>query len=148
MYGDGHTAAESEVMKNSEDDIFHFVFTWIKNDENDKGWVIHYRPKRPPLSSEINSVFKFLNIKSSNQCPCFDFETCSWRSIRFIQRGDSYFDGNADRAYGWFDAHAENFSLCLKAWQYNEKHFHLYSSVRWANKISILSLRTCQILPI
>lgn len=37
MYGDGHTAAESEVMKNSEDDIFHFVFTWIKNDENDKG---------------------------------------------------------------------------------------------------------------
>jgi len=114
MHGDGHTAAESKVMKTSEDDIFNFVFTWIKNDEEDKGWVIHYRPKRTPLSMELKSVFKFLNLKNFNQCPNFDFEPCNWRSIKFIQRGDRYFDSNADIAHRWFDAHAENFSLGIQ----------------------------------
>lgn len=110
MDGDGHTAAESKVMKNSEDDNFRFIFTWIENDENDKGWVIHYLPKHPPLSSEIQSVFKFLGIKDFSQCPHFDFEPCNWKSIKFISRGDDFFDGNANTAHGWFDAHASNFS--------------------------------------
>jgi hypothetical protein len=110
IYGDGHFAAKSEKLKNNEDDIFWYVLSWIKNNEEDKGWVIHYRPKRPPLSSEIQGVFNFLKINLFEQCPYFDFEPCSWRSIRYIQRGDNYFDGNADMAHNWFDSHANNFS--------------------------------------
>jgi hypothetical protein len=110
MHGDGHTAAKSKILKKSEDDNFSYVFSWIKNDEEDKGWIIHYRPKRPPLSSEIQGVFNFLKINSFDQCPWFDFEPCSWRSIRYVQRGLGDFDGNTDRAHMWFDSHADNFS--------------------------------------
>lgn len=109
MGGDGHTAAKSKLMKTSEDNSFIFKFTWLENNEGDKGWVIHYCPKHPPLSSEIQSVLQYLGIKSFDQCPHFDFEPCSWRSIKFISRGDD-FDGNADSAHGWFDAHTEHFS--------------------------------------
>ncbi len=115
MYGDGHTATESKIMKNNEDDIFNFVFTWIKNDEEDKGWIIHYRPKRLPLSPEMESVFEFLNIKHFNECPNFDFEPCNWKSIKFLQRGDDFFDdGNVDSAHSWFDAHTNHFSVGIQ----------------------------------
>lgn len=110
MDGDGHTASGSEIMKNTEDNNFRFIFTWIKNNEQDKGWVIHYLPKHLPLSSELQSVFKFLGINNFSQCPHFDFEPCYWRSIKFISRGDDFLDGNADVAHGWFDAHANYFS--------------------------------------
>jgi hypothetical protein len=110
MHGDGHFAAKSEKLKNSEDDIFWYVLSWINSNEEDKGWVIHYRPKRPPLSSEIKGVFNFLKINKFEQCPYFDFEPCGWRSIRYVQRGANYFDGNADIAHNWFDSHAYNFS--------------------------------------
>lgn len=53
-YGDGHTSAITpQVMKKAEDDAFQFIFTWIKNSEQDKGWTIHYRPKHPPLSIDL-----------------------------------------------------------------------------------------------
>ena len=109
MSGDGHTAMTIKSMKQSEDDVFFYKFTWLETG-NDKGWVIHYSPKHLPLSSEIQSIFQFLNINDFEQCPEFEFEPCHWRSIAFEDRGDRIFDSNANTAHGWFDSHAQNFS--------------------------------------
>lgn len=115
-YGDGHTSAIApEVMKETEDDVFKFIFTWIKNSEHDKGWTIHYRPKNTPLSVELQSIFNFLGIKKFQECPQFDFESCSWRYIKFNQHGDSVFDSNADIAHRYFDSHQQHFSLGIKS---------------------------------
>ena len=115
-YGDGHTSVITpEVMKKAEDNAFQFVFTWIKNREQDKGWTIHYRPKHPPLSVELEGVFQFLGLRDFRECPQFDFESCSWRYIEFRQRGDGPFDGNTDTAHHCFDSHQENFSPGIEA---------------------------------
>ncbi len=114
--GDGHTSVITpDVLKKAEDDVFFFIFTWIKNGEQDKGWTIHYRPKHPPLSVELQSVFRFLGIKDCNECPQFDFEPCSWRHIQFRQYGDSHFDSNVDVAHRSFDSHQQNFSPGIKS---------------------------------
>lgn len=100
MSGDGHTAAESKILKNSDDDNFHFVLTWLKNNDQEKGWVIHYLPKHLPLSSEIHGVFRFLRLKSFGQCPQNEFEACNWKSIRYVVRPGEFFDdGNTDSAH-------------------------------------------------
>ncbi|MCI2425567.1 hypothetical protein LM599_06225 [Candidatus Acetothermia bacterium] len=109
MAGDGHTAMSVKQMKQSEDDVFLYKFTWLES-AHDKGWVIHYRPKHPPLSSELQSVFGFLGLQNFQQCPEYDFEPCHWRSIAFEERGNSVFDSNANTAHGWFDSHAQHFS--------------------------------------
>lgn len=109
-YGDGHTATEAQQMEESEDDVFRFKFTWIKDSESDKGWVIHYRAKHGSLSAELHSVFVFLKIQSFEQCPEFDFEPCSWRFIEYKSRGDRSLGDNADTAHSWFGAHKEYFS--------------------------------------
>ncbi len=114
--GDGHTSAVTpERMKTAEDDVFQFIFTWIKNSERDKGWTIHYRPSHPPLSVELRSVFNFLRISEFRQCPEFGFEPCSWRHIEFQERGDDIFNSNADAAHRYFDAHQQNFAPGIKA---------------------------------
>jgi len=116
-YGDGHISAiPPQVMKTAEDDVFHFVFTWIKNSESEKGWTIHYRPKHSPLSVELQGVFHFLGIDEFRECPQFEFESCSWRHIEFREGGDHIFEnGNASVAHGWFDSHQLNFSPGIKA---------------------------------
>jgi hypothetical protein len=108
MSGDGHTSSSKKLLKQNEDSVFHFKFTWLEGHDN--GWVIHYRPIHPPLSSEIQSVFQFLGIKEFKQCPEYDFEPCYWRSIAFQSRGDGFFDSNANNAHNWFDAHSDHFS--------------------------------------
>ena len=109
MSGDGHTAMSVKQMKQSEDEVFQYKFTWLESAQ-DKGWVVHYRPKHPPLSSELQSVFQFLGMQTSEQCPEYDFESCHWHSIAFEERGDRMFDSNANTAHGWFDSHAQHFS--------------------------------------
>jgi hypothetical protein len=113
MSGDGHTAMSVKQMKQSDDEVFQYRFTWLES-ANDKGWVIHYRPKHPPLSSELQSVFKFLGMQSSTQCPEYDFEPCHWYSIAFEEKGDRVFDNNANTAHGWFDSHAQYFSTGIQ----------------------------------
>ncbi len=61
-WGDGHTAAEWNQMKESEDAAFHFLFTWIKG-PSAKGWTTHYRPKHLPLTENVASAFEFLDIR-------------------------------------------------------------------------------------
>lgn len=107
--GDGHGAPKSERMKDAEDDIFQFVFSWIDGGQG-KGWVTHYRPKHPPLTQEIKSALHFLGLKQFAECPQFEFEACHWKFTRFEARGDSFFDRNTDLANKWFDAHYNHFS--------------------------------------
>ncbi len=113
MGGDGHTAMSVKQMKQCEDDVFQYRFTWLES-THDKGWVIHYRAKNPPLSSELLSVFQFLGLKDFTDCPEYDFESCHWHSIVFNSRGDSFFDSNANIAHGWFGAHTQHFSPGLQ----------------------------------
>ncbi len=114
MLGDGHTAQELRPLKSSEDDSFIYKFTWMKNNEHDKGWVIHYRPKHPPLSSELFSTLQFLRLNTFKECPEYDFEPCQWRSIAFVSRGNEIWVGNTETAHHWYDAHAEHFSAGLE----------------------------------
>lgn len=113
MSGDGHTAMSVKAMKQSEDDVFQYKFTWLESNQ-DKGWVIHYHPKHPPLSSELKSVFQFLGIRNFEQCPEYEFEPCHWYSIAFEERGDRMFDSNANTAHSWFDSHAQHFSAGIQ----------------------------------
>ena len=68
LEGDGHTARQVQTMKQSEDGTFEFRFTFVEGDREQKGFVTHYRPKHPPLSSELNSVFKYLGLNAFGQC--------------------------------------------------------------------------------
>ncbi len=116
--GDGHTSAIApKLMKQVEDEVFQFIFTWIKNGEADKGWTIHYRPKHALLSSELESVLEFLKIRVFAQCPQFDFEPCHWRHIQFEEQRDkviNFFNSNAHVAHAWFDAHKDHFSAGVR----------------------------------
>ena len=109
MGGDGHTAMSVKQLKQSTDDIFDYRFTWLESDRV-QGWVTHYRPKHPPLSSELRSVFKFLGLETFRECPEFEFEECSWRSLAYVSRGDGFFDNNTEWAHRGFDAHAARFA--------------------------------------
>jgi hypothetical protein len=113
-FGDGHTAAESKEMKKSEDQIFQYRFVWVVIGSGVKGWVTHYRPKNPPLSVELESVFRFLGLIAFPQCPEFNFEPCSWSAVRFEERNHAFFDSNAETAHRWYDNHAQEFSPAVE----------------------------------
>ena len=106
--GDGHEALINEHMREDTDDLFHYRFTWMKTAQK-RGWVIHYKPKRAPLSDEIISTLDFLGLKHFPKCPEYDFEPCYWRSVLFQSGRSEFFDSNAGVVNGWFDAHAQNF---------------------------------------
>lgn len=112
--GDGHTSPKAEKMKESEDEFFRFVFTWIDGG-SDKGWTTHYRAKHMPLPDEFQSVIDFLGgFKWFADCPEYDFEGCWWRFTPFEKRGDNFFESNAEIAHRWFDAHATHFAAGIK----------------------------------
>lgn len=115
-HGDGHTSViPPNLLKETEDDVFRFVFTWIKNSESEKGWTTHYQPKHPPLSVEMRSVFQFLGINAFKECPQFDFEPCSWRHIEYVDDGHGPLNRGTDRAHQYFDAHKEDFSPGMRS---------------------------------
>jgi hypothetical protein len=101
-------------MKRTEDDTFLFTFTFIEA-ARDKGFVTHYRPKHPPLSSELASVFTYLGLREFETCPEFDFEPCHFRTLVYQSRGDGIFDSNTEYAHRAFDAHAEQFSSAIQS---------------------------------
>ncbi len=112
--GDGHNSPKVERMKNSEDEVFRYVFTWIEGGRS-KGWTIHYRPQHPPLSAELEASLEFLEgFNSFPQCPEFDFEQCYWRFFAFEERPDTFERSNAGFAHKSFDAHATHFAPGLK----------------------------------
>ena len=101
-----------QQLKQSEDDAFLFRLTWIETPQ-ERGWVTHYHPKHPPLSSELQGVLEYLGFRQFASCAEFDFESCFFRSLRFQSHGDGFFDGNAELAHRAFDAHAAQFSPAL-----------------------------------
>jgi hypothetical protein len=113
LSGDGHTAMSTKPMKSSEDDKFRFAFTFIDTGRG-KGFVTHYRPLHPPLSSEVRSVLKYLGMNEFNQCPEFDFEACHYRTLELLET-DNPFEGNVDFAHQSFTAHAARFSPAVEA---------------------------------
>jgi TIR domain len=114
MNGDGHTAMKTDAMRKTEDDKFLFHFTFIDTG-SDKGFVTHYRPKHPPLSSELRSLFRYLGLQEFKECPEFEFDACYFRTLRLVTRDDNPFAGNVDFAHGTFDAHAARFSLAIES---------------------------------
>jgi hypothetical protein len=76
--------------------------------------MTHYRPRHPPLSSEVRSVFRYLGLKEFHQCPEFDFETCHYRTLQLLET-DNPFDGNVEFAHQSFGAHAARFSSAVEA---------------------------------
>src|SRR5262249_8912654 len=113
LSGDGHTAMGTKPMNTSEDDRFHYKFTFIDTGR-EKGFVTHYRPRHPPLSSEVRSVFRYLGLTEFHQCPEFDFEACHYRTPQLLET-DNPFEGNVDFAHRSFDAHAGRFSPAVEA---------------------------------
>jgi len=107
--GDGHTALKVDRIKEIDDERFQFRFSFIEL-VGGEGFVIHYRPKHQPVSSEIHGVFKYLGLKEFDSCPEFDFEPCFYRTLTLIPRGDDMSGGNIDHAHRAFDAHATRFS--------------------------------------
>ena len=113
LSGDGHTAMSTKPMNASEDDKFRYKFTFIDTGR-EKGFVTHYRPRHPPLSSEVQSVFRYLGLKEFHQCPEFDFEVCHYRTLQLLETANP-FDGNVEFAHQSFGAHAARFSPAVEA---------------------------------
>jgi len=112
--GNGHVAPKIKRIKDSEDQYFYFIFTWIEGADI-VGWTTHYRAKHIPLSSEFTAALNFIGgFTLFAECPEFDFESCYWRFTSYEEEGRSKFDGNSEHAHHSFDAHAAHFSLGLK----------------------------------
>lgn len=114
--GDGHTAAKIERLKESQDEFFRYVFTWIDTGTT-KGWTTHYRANHMPLSVEFHAALDFLGGFSwFGECPEYDFEGCWWRFTPYQTRGDDRVRNNplVDAAHRNFDAHATQFAKGLR----------------------------------
>lgn len=113
--GEGHVAPKVNRLKESEDEYFRFVLSWIEGG-GAKGWTTHYRAKHMPLSAEFAAAMEFLGVFSTfKECPEFDFEMCWWRFISFQEDGSGFFDRNTEYVHRYYDAHAGHFALGLKS---------------------------------
>ncbi|HBA39449.1 MAG TPA: hypothetical protein DCZ05_06835 [Deltaproteobacteria bacterium] len=111
---DGHTSPKVQHLKDSEDEVFRYILTWIDGGRS-KGWTIHYRPQHPPLSPDLESAFTFLEgFSSFPQCLEFGFEQCYWRFLTFEERPETFERSNSGFAHKAFDAHASHFAPGLK----------------------------------
>lgn len=113
LSGNGHEAMSTKEMNSSQDDKFAYKFTFVDTGQ-EKGFVTHYRPRHPPLSSEVQSVFRYIRLKEFPQCPEFDFESCYYRTLELFET-DNPFHGNVDFAHQSFGAHATRFSSAVEA---------------------------------
>jgi hypothetical protein len=123
LSGDGHSAAQIEERKQSEDDAFRFVLSWMSSGSGNKGWITHFRAKNQPVSAEITNVLSFLGLRSFSQCHFFDFEECWWSSIAYNQHDDSPFNRSIEYAARSFDNLQVNFSPGIS--KLLEAHAHL-----------------------
>jgi hypothetical protein len=113
LSGDGHTVMTSNPTKVSEDDKFLYRLSFVSTDR-EKGFVTHYRPRHPPLSSEVQSVFTYLGLREFHECPEFEFEACHYRTLALFET-DNPFEGNVDFAHQLFGAHSSRFAAAVEA---------------------------------
>lgn len=112
--GDGHHSPKQERMKESEDESFRYVFTWIEGG-SDKGWVTHYVAKDDVSADRLALLSNvFPEFQRFEECPEFNFEPCLWRFTAFESRGDMW-RSNAEYAHEFFDAHVSNFASGVAA---------------------------------
>lgn len=109
---DGHTANKTEKIRQNEDDHFIYKLSWIESPQ-EKGWVIHYRPKET-INHNLSSALTFLGLNTFKKCPYFDFEECYWMYIQHENRGDSLFESNENFVQDSFDAHQKSFSQAVE----------------------------------
>lgn len=108
--GDGHTSSTAQRLKETADDYFSYVLSWM-NEPHFKGWITHYRPKNPPLSAEFQAALDFLGgFQRFDSCPQFEFEPCRWHAFPAEADGDFGSHRSAQYAHMFFDAHASHFS--------------------------------------
>ena len=94
----GHVAQKTQLMKQSKDDVFRFVLSWLE-DSTRKGWSIHYEPINKPLSQEMTAALDFLGLATFKECPYLDFEPCLYRFIPFLSEPGSFHESNAERVH-------------------------------------------------
>ena len=109
FHADGHKAQTVERRKESEDESFRYVLTWMV-DSSGKGWTIHHRPQHPPISPEVSAAFRMLGLKEFSTCPEFEFEPCWWRHLPGMLREGDPFVTNAEEAHRIFDALPTHFA--------------------------------------
>lgn len=124
--GGGHVAPKVQRMKESEDQYFRFVFTWIEGGR-DKGWTTHFHAKHMPLAREFSAALEFLGgFNNFNECPEFDFEPCWWRFASFKPDSRGFFGINNEFVHRCFDALATNFSPGLEKMLAAHAELHKY----------------------
>ncbi|PKN82955.1 MAG: hypothetical protein CVU47_01300 [Chloroflexi bacterium HGW-Chloroflexi-9] len=112
--GDGHSGSDQERLKESGDANFEYRLTFL-NQNGQKGWTTHVRPKEAPISSEISRLFARLGLRDLEECIEFAFESCYWRNISYEKAGDSFFDANTNTVHGWYDHLSSDFSPAIEA---------------------------------
>ena len=111
--GDGHIAPQTRKLYTSDDDVFRYVLSWLSGGAQ-KGWTLHYAPKHPPLSDEIESALQFLGgFASFPECPEFEFEPCRWRWYEFVPDENNVWNSSAGYVQGFFEAHVTRFASGL-----------------------------------
>ena len=105
---DGHRGTNQKRLKQSGDEHFEFIFSWLEQGSNE-GWTTHYRVKEQPPSAEMESVLEFLDLRRCEQCIEFDFNLCRWRHVWRDAQGDPFLENN-NTIHEWFDAHPEHFA--------------------------------------
>lgn len=108
--GDGHTASWTEERGRSEDEAFHFVFSWLAAGATEKGWVVHISAKDQPMSAELTHLFEYIGLRSFNSCQFLDFGECWWLSFDYAEDDEGPFNRSIEGARRFFDGLASNFS--------------------------------------
>ena len=100
--GDGHNSPETKLQKEIADELFRYVFSFIRGGR-DKGWVTHLIAVEPTRANQYGTILERIGFKTFEECPFNDFDACWWRMTPFEERGNSLFGSNSDTAYRWFD---------------------------------------------
>jgi hypothetical protein len=107
---DGHIGTETKRLKESEDDVFRYVFTWLVTSRM-KGWITHLRARHMPLSQEFSAALSFIDgFSQSKECPEFGFESCWWRGEPYVGREHDPLHNNAENAHKSFESLNTHFS--------------------------------------
>lgn len=109
---DGHKGNKTELLKEAEDDNFIYRMSWIES-ISEKGWVFHYRLK-DENDSRLLPALDLLTLSNFRDCPYFNFEECNWIYFQHENKGDSFFESNANFVHAFFGAHEKNFSSALE----------------------------------
>lgn len=108
--GEGHYAAQKQVIKSTDDANFKFVLTYINDQYNEGKFVTHYIPKQAHYSPEMLAALNFLEMKRFEGCPESDFQQCFYTTYDNPKEREFGFNRPADNAHSYFDQLPNEFS--------------------------------------